>query len=233
MATVTGRFPALNQGVAAPSTMTLSNFRDEMRARGFSGLDATSLDRYINWGYFEVARKAKWFWEIGEVGFTLAPGEAWVDMKDLGGVRSIREVHVTSAGYEKPLKRMSNEEYRENYASLPITSGTYRGEPASWILWEEQLVIWPPPEVTRTFIVGVYFYVTPLVAEGQVPITPVDMDEAIILAALRRAHVRVQEPGLAEQRRADAAEIYNDNLNNEVMRDEEFQWRVEPDDTWL
>jgi DNA replicative helicase MCM subunit Mcm2 (Cdc46/Mcm family) len=100
-------------------------------------------------------------------------------------------------------------------------------------VWRNRLYLIPPPSVDLTFDVWYHQRVSDLEDPEDVPITPKDLDEAILLAARIRAHRRAQEPDLAQEARAELEEMF-DNMRDdeeEVMQEEPD--RVRPDNTWL
>jgi hypothetical protein len=204
-----------------------------LKNRGFDGFEPEDLDRYINWSYFEIARKGRWFWEDSYIDATFQPGDVYFASSAVPNFRELKEVYSIQPDREGKLLRLSEGEFKQNWLPLDLTTPQFRAQPDSYYFLHDQLYLIPPPEVAITVRVFYYARVVPLVAEGDTPITPADMDEAIILGALKRTHTRANEPTQAALRDADLQAVVADMHTDEVMRDEEYQERVEPDDTWL
>lgn len=194
------------------------------------------MDRYINWAYYEIARKSRWFWEQSQIDVTMTGSEAGVSLSVLGNVKEISQVDVITSGQSRKLTEMDDDVFFNTW--LPHgdelwSDASLRSEPSQYYLFDETLYFLPPPRSTRKYRVYYYSYVKPLVADSDKPITPADLDEAITLGAAKRCHIRVNEPSQAVARERDLSVVYDDMHTDETMKDLGHQDRVEPDDTWL
>lgn len=212
----------------------LQDYLTELRARGFDGFSTADLTTYVNRGYSHVARKSQWYWEETTDTFTVAPGSASVSLAtELPNFRSLDRLYVTTAGQERPLTPMSDQEFFDNWLSADLTATKNRGEPDSYYLWNNNLYILSPPQSSRTFIAYYHQRVTPLVNPTDSPITPQHLDEGILIAALIRCHKRANEIGLAQMAQADLEEFFDDMRDDEEMLMANQPERILPDDTWL
>jgi hypothetical protein len=220
--------------------MTLQQFDDELVARGFDAYSPATRFRYINWGYRRIARRARWLWEqtsitsvqaVGDFDIVITPGSGG----PIANFKSITRVYVTApADRRAKLRHLTDEEFFEKWYPLDLSLAANRSSvPEGYYIWENALYILPPSNQQITVQVHYKQQVTALVNGSDIPITPPDLDEAILTAALQRAHKRANELQLAEQSRAELEEVFADMATDEVMMDEEEQERVAPDDTWL
>lgn len=215
-----------------------TDFKDELKARGFDGFSDADLGTYVNRGYFHVARKRRWYWEETTDDFTIAPGATYVDLwptvaGELPNFRSLDKLYVTSAGFEAKLRPLSDKEFFEKWLPLNLTSAANRGEPAGYYIWQNRLYVLSPPSQSRTFTAHYHRRITPLVGPTDQPITPIHLDEAIVQASLIRVHQRSNEPSLAVIAKEELGEIFDDMEDDEEELMDEQQERVSPDDTWL
>lgn len=222
--------------------MTLTDFDQELMARGFDGFAQPTRFLYINWGYRRIARRARWLWELTTATDTLDPGEtgvgAWDEAADathpVGNLKSIVKAYITSpANLRGKLRPLSDDEFFEHWFPLDLTNTQQRSTPMGYYHWEDQLYILPPPD--RQIIVTVHYkrQVSDLVAGADSPITPPDLDEAIIVAALIRCHKRANELSLSQQNAMELEEVFTDMATDETFLEEEQPSRVSPDDHWL
>lgn len=212
--------------------MDLDDFRRELQARGFNGFDSEYLDRYINWGGREVARLAGWTWEEAEATLNFAVGDYRKPLTDLAGFQGIRFVEITTADYEAKLERLDPDVYRDEWSAINLGAVGNREEPSAYHLTGTYLYVIPPPVSARAVRVHYWKGWVDLVNPGDVPVTPVDYEEAILYAAEVRGHIRARQPELAAVARAELSAFFDDKLANEVMRDSELEDRVEPDPSW-
>jgi hypothetical protein len=108
-----------------------------------------------------------------------------------------------------------------------------RGIPTEYYLFEGRLYIFPPPSQSLDFQIHYHQQVTDLVNPADTPITPTDLDEAILSSTLVKLHTRVKEFLEADQYNTLLADQLEDAENNEAFQMENVQERVERDDTWL
>lgn len=207
--------PATTAGTPLTSYgMTLADFRAETLAdlQGRTDVTAagnTRLDRWINWGYLNIAQmldlKELWasvaFSAVASQPFYLVPPAlSWVKRLMLQDTNDF----PFRGGRE--LEMMDEPTYR----NLPETSAAFGSLnpiwPESYFRWARMLVLWPTP--STSFTLACDFRVRPLslVNPTDSPILPPEYHEAIQYAALQRAWRSLRNP----QASADAG--------NEVIR---------------
>jgi hypothetical protein len=217
--------------------MQLQDFIEELRAEGFDSFSYDHLRRFVNRGYRHVANKSQWLWALTSTSISVAAGTPYVDLwptlnGQLPNFRTLDRAYSTAANHRRKLK-VSDEDSFFDYIAQDLTSASIRGETDEYRVWRNRLYLIPPPSVDLTFDVWYHQRVSDLEDPEDVPITPKDLDEAILLAARIRAHRRAQEPDLAQEARAELEEMF-DNMRDdeeEVMQEEPD--RVRPDNTWL
>jgi len=222
--------------------MSLNDFDSELCARGFDSLTADQRKRYLNWGYRRIARKARWTWEQTSAVFTVAAGDT-IQVSTGPGVTGIPGVNLigsfkslTKAFLREPFSAKLNpvsDDELERWLAMDLTDSSNWGTPSKYALWNKKFYLLPPPDSSVDVEVFWKQQVNPLANPSDVPITPPDLDEAILLAALVRAHKRVNEIALSQSAAADLQEIFEDMANDESFAEEEQLTRVSPDDTWF
>lgn len=215
-----------------------SDYVAELQARGFDGFSASDLGTYVNRGYFHVARKNLWYWEQTTDALTVVAGSAYVDLwptpgGELPNFRSLDKVYVTTAGKQKKLSILNEDEFFDDWLSRDLTAASNRSESSSYYVWQNRLYILPPPQTDLDILVHYHRRVSAMVSPTDQPLTPVHLDEAILDAALIRCHGRASELGLAASKRADLEEVFDDMRDDEEEIMDEQQERVTPDRTWL
>jgi hypothetical protein len=222
--------------------MTLTDFDAELVARGFDAFPPADRQRYINWGYRRIARRARWLWEQTSATVNMVAGAtgigAWANPVDsshpIGNLKSITKVYITSpTNLRSKLRPLSDDEFFENWFVLDLNDLQSRATPEGYYLWENSLWIIPPPDLATTVVVHYKQQVTDLIAPTDSPITPPDLDEAIVTAALTRTHKRANELGLSQQSTIELEEVFADMATDESFIEEEQPSRVSPDDQWL
>lgn len=216
----------------------LSDYVDELKARGFDGFSDIHLQTYVNRGYYHVARKRRWTWEQTTDTFTIAPGAAYVDLwptvaGELPNFRSLKALYTTTPGSEAKLRPLADHEFFDQWLPLDLTSTSNRGEPGAYYIWQNRLYVLSPPSAARTFMAHYWRRLSHLVNPTDQPLTPVHLDEAVLQAALIRAHQRASEPALAVYAKEELGEIFDDMEDDEAEMMDEQPERVRPDDTWL
>jgi len=190
------------------------DYKNELRARGFDGFADADLGQLVNRGYFHVARRSTWYWEQAIDNFSISPGSAgvaiWPTGPELANFRSLDKVYVTTAGQQKKLQVMDDDKFFTRYLSQDLTSAAQRGEPQYYFVYDEYLYILPPVSATRTFVAYYHQRMVNMVQPNDQPITPLHLDEAIILASLIRCHKRSNEPQLAADVLADLEGFFDD-----------------------
>jgi hypothetical protein len=222
----------------AAGKLQLQDYISELQVRGFDQFSTPDLTSFINRGYFHVARKHRWYWEETTDAFTVAPGAVTVNLwpavgGELPQFRALDRLYITTAGKQSRLTPMNQDEFFENWLSQDLTQTKFRGEPDKYYIWAGKLYILPPPSASRDFLAHYKQRVVPMVATTDQPITPQHLDEAIVMAALRRCHERSSEPALAAMVEADLQEFFDDMSDDEEFLMAEQQDRMVADDTWL
>jgi hypothetical protein len=215
--------------------MDFADFQIELERRGFDGFSPNDRGRYVNWGYYHVARLTRWTWEEQTEDLTFTPPEFRKALVgDFSGavVQGVKAVLVTDANFEARLLALSDKQFYDTYAAYDLTSSQQRGEPESYWLSARDLYVLPPPESPRNIRVVFRMRVAELQG-NDVPITPADYDEAILIASEMRCHVRARQPELAQLARQDLAEFFDLTITEENTREEDQLVRVIPDKDWL
>lgn len=212
----------------------------DLQTRGFDGFIPAVLLDMVNDGYFAIARKSQWYWERTSDAFTLNPGSPFVTVgqggTELPNFRGLEKLYVTTAGQQRKLKPLSDDEFFEQWFYKDLTATQSRGEPSGYYIYGSKLYILPPPDGARDFVAYYRQRVVKLTLNTDttgLPITPVHLDEAIKLASRIRAHQRANEPSLAQVAEGELEEIFDDMRDDEENLMEEQPDRVLPDNTWL
>lgn len=216
--------------------MTLADFRTELINRGFDGFLPADLNALINRGYFYLARKVPWYWGVNDYSVAV-PANGQISVSDVGtllGFKSVEAVYYKRAAdqYQR-LAPLSESDFRSNY--LPQYQEGVKGEPSNYYIDGSTLWVLPAPQTPGTKTIEIRYYKRPaaMVADSDVPVTPVDYDELILTAALVRAHKRANEISLAMAAQQDLEEAFGDMLDLENTRMQDQQERVTPDNQWL
>lgn len=222
----------------ANGQLYLSDFRTELKNRGFDGFADSELNTLINRGYFYIARKFPWYWR--EENVTIAfPASSSLGVADTGttapGLKNIRAVltkDIPSTGVITRLDPLDEDEFYSTWWS-EYEAGVV-GIPQKYFI--DKQVLWLLPKIQSTYSgsLEIHYHKRPqaMSTDTSISIMPVDLDEAVLLAALVRCHKRSQEPGLAQVVQVDLEEIFDDLRDLEGSRYEDQQERVRPDDTW-
>jgi hypothetical protein len=213
--------------------MNYGEFKTELKNRGFDGFSDDDLGRYVNWGYFYVAKKFPWYWEQTTFSFTIPVGQYSIATTSIPNFRALDYVTVTTEGYRGVLEGMKQEVFFKQWLALDLESSDNRGEPSNYFVYEAKLFILPPPTTDRDFIVHYRQRVAVMAEDTDTPLTPAHLDEAIVLAALARCHRRANELALAAQVEVDLMEFFDDMYTDEEFQMAQVQDRILPDDTWL
>jgi hypothetical protein len=216
----------------ASGQFQLQDYIAELNNRGFSGFSPADQIELVNRGYRRIARKTRWRWEQGTLAFTLNPGDSFYDLTVNPTFNTLQELYVTTANQRRKLKLMNEQVFLQQVAD-DLTLTTARGEPDSYRIFNHRIYVLPPPQTTRDFLAYLTQRVVKLVNTTDVPVTPPDYDEAIMMATLIGAHERAQEFDIAGGLRGELNEFFDDELDREVFETEEEQERVIPDNTWL
>lgn len=223
----------------ANGQMQLQDFRQELNNRGFDGYTPADQDTLINRGYFYVARKFEWYWRQALYN-GVVPANGQVNVADVGsltGFKNIEAVYLkgapTATSYTR-LKALTEEEFRETYWP-EYNQGIKDTIPNAYYIDGNTLYLLPVMTSVGSATVDVKYYKRPvaLVDNTDVSILPVDLDEAIVLAALIRCHERANELTNAAVAQRNLDEIIDDLKDLEETRMLDQPSRVLPDDTWL
>jgi hypothetical protein len=210
--------------------LNLSSFDGELIARGFSGFAPEDRYRYINWGYYHVARASRWYWEKTDIDFTVAVGASTFTLPDT--FKTLEALMVVTADHRVKLNPTTEQDFLINWLPLDLSSTANQGEPGTYYVWGSTLYVLPPPNASRDFTAYIYQRVAELEDGPDKPITPPDHDEAILLGALIRCHTRANQPELAREARMQLEEQFDIALTEDNWRNQEEQERVEPDTSW-
>lgn len=222
--------------------MSLLDFDNELTARGFDSFSPDTRARYINWGYRRIARRARWLWEQTSAQIDLNPGDSYIGSWDepsdvnhpIGNMKSITKAYIIAPATRRAkLRPLSDDEFFEQWYVLDLTDAQNRAIPYAYSQWEDKLYIVAPTSEPITVVVHYKQQVTDLMNSGEVPITPPDLDEAIVTAALVRCHKRANEIQLSQSSAQELEEVFSDMATDETFQEEEQPTRVSPDDSWL
>jgi hypothetical protein len=214
--------------------MTKAELRTELQNRGFDGFLTTDLDRYINWGNFDLARRLRL--PIIEVApfFTLTQGQYRYAMSALTPqIKSVRRLIVTTDGNERQLNPLSEQEFWRSYApvgfvdpSNAMVNDWQSTVPEWYYVYQGYIIVVPAVAGTLTFQVESWQQVTALVQDSDVHLIPEDSEELLITAILRICHTRANEPDLANGKLAELELKIKD-----VQDDESFTMEELPEQT--
>jgi hypothetical protein len=215
--------------------MQLTDFRSELKNRGFDGFTNADLDGLINRGYFYVARKTQSYWDMKDYsGVIPANGQLLVtDTGALPGFKTVEAVYVKKAGDYVRLDPVDDSVFRSQW--LPDYQRGSTGYPSVYYIDGNTLWVLPKVSSVTGFTIELRYNSRPaaMTADTAVPITPIDLDEIILTAALVRAHKRANEIQLAVIAQADLDEAFDDVRDLLSVRSRDVQERVTPDNGWL
>ena len=217
----------------------LGDYINELVARGFDGFSSQDLINLVNRGYFKVARTHRWYWEETYDSFHLEPGFFYVTLwpavgGELPNFRSLDKLYCVTSEYSNRLNALDDDDFFTNYLPLDLTSTSAQSEPDSYYVYEGKLYVLPPPNSPRDYVAHYHQRVSAMQnpASDQ-PLTPIHLDEAILLAALARCHERTQELSLAAAAKGNLEEAFDDMRDDEEFLMAEQATRVGRDDTWI
>ena len=222
----------------ANGQMFLSDFRAELQARGFDGFNAADLNSMINRGYFYVARKFPWYWKQATASIpypasgSISVADTSVDFPGLKNVRAVYLEGVPNAQSKVRLTPLDDKEaFDRVYAE--VDRGV-TGTPNSYWIDENKLYALPKLASAGSATLEIHYNKRPaaLTADSSIAVTPVDLDEAILLAALARCHKRALETNLAMSVQMELEEFFDDLKDLEGDRADDLQERVQPDNQW-
>jgi hypothetical protein len=211
--------------------LTITDFRDELKARGFDGFSPTELDRYINFAYFDVARQCRWTWEKVVDNFTLAVGEYFVDLSTITRFKNLDTVVIdTPEAKAVKLEPVSDEEWKSDWLPFDLPGGMTSGTPNKYYITRNRLYVLPPVDSAGlNFVVSYWQRMEEMSGTVATPITPEDLDEVILLGAEIRCHRRARQLTFAREAFVVWLRQIQDILSEENLQlDEEFE-RALPD----
>lgn len=180
--------------------MTLSDFDNELIARGFDGFTSTERLRYVQWAYREVGRMAEWRWLKTDAEVTVNPGEFSVPVTTIPALRSIFSVYEITPGYRRKLLPMQPWTFYNQWYFLDLSSTDSRGDSQWYFLHDGQLAFLPPPN--RSMSISVEYWKHPETFVTTDPATtkllsPVELDPAVLSFAIKWCHKRANQWDLA------------------------------------
>jgi hypothetical protein len=222
----------------ANGQMFLSDFRAELQSRGFDGFSASDLNAMINRGYFHIARKFPWYWrqKSAQIPYPAAGYTSVADTNaNFPGFKNVRAVYLE--GYPTSTSKIRLDPVNEQDAFNGYLADLDRGvtgTPSIYFIDEDKLYALPKLSSVGSAVLEVHYNNRPqaLTADSSIAVTPVDLDEAILLAALIRCHKRALEVNLAIDAQVQLEEILDDLKDLEGDRMDDLQERVRPDNTW-
>lgn len=188
--------------------MTLSEARDELRARGFDGLTDDRCDIFLNAGKNALEDYAPWPWLDASM-----TGTAPLTITDLKAVR-----HVWNSGSGLPLRGAERDYLRGQYGPDLTTTGTSEW----WYLTGVSVLSVYPADTSSTFAVD-YIKTSPeLDDDTDEPLHPERLNQVWIDLSAVEAYIDADEPEMAaaiqqkaERRLAFAVGVYfGRNLQN-------------------
>jgi hypothetical protein len=214
--------------------LTLADFRNELKFRGFDGFLDADLNKYVRWGEYHVARTARYLWQEKQTDVILDPGEYRVTDTDIPNLKSVKKVLVIDPyENENPLGVIEDDNFFfDEYGAHDLTLPVHRGEPSRYFVTADSVLILPPPEVQRTVRVHYWAGAAGMREETDKTGMPPDMDEAVLVAAEIRCHTRARQLEFANESRMALNEILTMELNEVGLRTDEAQDRVETDPAW-
>jgi hypothetical protein len=220
----------------ANGQMTLVDFRQELKNRGFDGFSDQDLTQLINRGYFYVARKTQTYWDSKDYSGPV-PADGKLSVLDTGainGFKSVEAVYIKSGENYQRLDPVDDSTFREKWYP-DYQRGVSAGQPSTYYIDGNTLWLLPKMKSVGSSTVELRYNSrpAPLLANNEVPITPIDYDEVIMLSALIRAHKRANEMQMAIVVQSDLDEAFDDIRDLEQTRMRETQERVVPDNSWL
>lgn len=213
--------------------MTLDEFKAELRARGFDGFGDTDLTRYVNFAGRDIARLTRPMWEQQVWSVTLSAGASTVAFTDLPQIKSVDRVYGTTTGYRRKLTALDENTFFQQWMPQDLTQASNRSEPYAYYVWHNEVWILPPAQNDRGFDIHGRAKWTDLAVGTDLPVTPVELDEMILLATLVRCHSRSQEPDRAMDSMAQLQALIDTvaDIDDTTMYEEPE--RTEPDRSWL
>src|SRR5262245_37461088 len=172
-----------NADINQPYKMTLRNFIDELKERGFDGFTDIQLTKYINRGYFAVAKKSRWEWERQTVTFTVNAGVPFVDIPCttqswLPYFRSLERIYKTTTGHSGKMEIFQEQDFYENWLGQDYSQQNLWNEPSRYFIYDEKLYLLSPCAQQRTYVATYILRPVPLASDLDQPITPSHLDEA-------------------------------------------------------
>jgi len=220
----------------ANGQMQLIDFRNELKNRGFDGFSNDDLNQLINRGYFYVHRKTQTYWDKKDYSGAM-PADGQLSVGETGsvtGFKTVEAVYFKRGDIYQRLDAIDDSVFRETYFPEYQRGGSADIPTAYYI---DGTTLWALPKVRSvtgaTIELRYNSRPAPLLTDAQVPVTPIDYDEVILLSALIRAHKRANEMQLAIVVQSDLDDAFEDIHVLEQTRMQDQQERVVPDNGWL
>jgi hypothetical protein len=221
----------------ANGQMFLSDFRAELQARGFDGFAAADLNSMINRGYFYVARKFPWYWKQATASIPY-PAAGFINIADTSpdfpGLKNIRAVYLEGLTAQSKVRLTPLDDKDAFDRTFAEVDRGVTGTPNSYWIDENKLYALPKLDSVGSATLEIHYNKRPaaLTNDSSIAVTPVDLDEAILLAALYRCHKRALETDLAMGIQVELGEFFDDLKDLEGDRADDLQERVRPDNQW-
>jgi hypothetical protein len=221
----------------ANGQMFLSDFRTELQARGFDGFNAADLNSMINRGYFYIARKFPWYWRQATASIPY-PAAGFVSVADTSvdfpGFKNVRAVYLEGVTPQSKVRLIPLDDKDAFDRVFAEVDRGVTGTPNSYWIDENKLYALPKLSPVGSAQLEIHYNKRPaaMTADSSIAVTPVDLDEGILLAALYRCHKRALETDLAMSAQMELMEFFDDLKDLEGDREDDLQERVRPDNQW-
>lgn len=180
-------------GAGAPLTNlgeTLSTLRDELQAMlgGRTDVSPTRLDRFINFGYIDLASSLDIDDLKASMSFNLIVGQPFYNLpNEVMATRHAAVIDAVTYGQlgGRPMRKTDLDTYRRN--------SDLADEPREYFRERQILVLWPTPAAVR--LLSLDFWIRPdkLVGEDDSPLLGWEWHEAILLNARKKAFAALLE----------------------------------------
>lgn len=213
--------------------MTRAEIRTELNNRGFEQ-DSADLNRYINWGYFDLARRLRVSEIESSVEFSLNAGEYRQSLAGLSNPqKSVRSLSVITSGQRFKMDPITEREFWNDWvpggfaqvgATIP---SEYTGEPDRYYIFEMAVIVMPCPTALRNFLIMGWDRVAELDNDSDSHILPVEYEEGLIIAITKQCHLRSNEQDRADRAEQRLNDFINHVLTENVFRSPELQEQTE------
>jgi len=192
----------------------------------------------INRGYFYIARKFPWYWRqqttsiAYPAGGSISVADTSANFPGLKNIRAVFLIGVPTPTSKVRLTAIDEKDAFDQHFS-DIARGV-TGTPSVYWVDENTLYALPKLASVGSATLEIHYNKRPvaLTADSSIAVTPVDLDEAILMAALFRCHKRALEIPLAMAVQVELEELLDDMKDLEGDREDDLQERVLPDNQW-